>query len=108
MKLLYLPALAAGLEPDLRSFHPHVTVARCRDVSPEVIRPFLKAHAAFDAGLIHVESFLPELERAHAGRFRLHSRIYGPGCVPLKSRWLLDAHRVNYRLSGRSLRRLGA
>jgi 2'-5' RNA ligase len=49
--------LAAGLEPDLRSFHPHVTLARCRDVSPETIRPFLKAHASFDAGLIHVESF---------------------------------------------------
>lgn len=50
-------ALAAGLEPDLRSFHPHVTVARCRDVSPEAIRPFLKAHTGFDAGMIHVESF---------------------------------------------------
>ncbi|HYJ06449.1 MAG TPA: RNA 2',3'-cyclic phosphodiesterase [Chthoniobacterales bacterium] len=50
-------ALSAGLEPDLRSFHPHVTVARCRDVSPEAIRPFLKAHAAFDAGMIHVEAF---------------------------------------------------
>ena len=50
-------ALGAGLEPDLRSFHPHVTVARCREVSPEAIRPFLKAHSAFDAGLIHVESF---------------------------------------------------
>src|SRR5881394_1662746 len=50
-------ALAAGLEPDLRSFHPHVTLARCRDVSPQTIRPFLKSHAAFDAGRIHVESF---------------------------------------------------
>ena len=50
-------ALAAGLEPDLRSFHPHVTVARCRDVSPETIRPFLKTHSGFDAGMIHVESF---------------------------------------------------
>jgi 2'-5' RNA ligase len=50
-------ALAAGLEPDLRSFHPHITIARCRDVSSETIRPFLKAHAAFDAGMIHVESF---------------------------------------------------
>jgi 2'-5' RNA ligase len=49
--------LAAGLEPDLRSFHPHVTLARCRDVSPQTIRPFLKSHAEFDAGLIHVESF---------------------------------------------------
>jgi len=47
-------ALAAGLEPDPRSFHSHVTIARCRDVSPETIRPFLKALAPFDAGMIHV------------------------------------------------------
>ena len=50
-------ALAAGLAPDLRSFHPHITFARCRDVSAETIRPFLKEHADFDAGMIRVESF---------------------------------------------------
>jgi 2'-5' RNA ligase len=50
-------ALQAGLEPDLRSFHPHITLARCRDVSAESVRPFLRAHAAFDAGMIRVESF---------------------------------------------------
>lgn len=50
-------ALQAGLEPDLRSFHPHVTLARCRDVSAESVRPFLRTHSAFDAGMIHVESF---------------------------------------------------
>jgi 2'-5' RNA ligase len=50
-------ALQAGLEPELRSFHPHITLARCRDVSMESVRPFLKTHAALDAGLIHVESF---------------------------------------------------
>jgi 2'-5' RNA ligase len=50
-------ALAARLEPDLRSFHPHITIARCRDVSSETIRSFLKTHAGFDAGMIHVESF---------------------------------------------------
>ena len=49
--------LAAGLEPDLRAWHPHITFARCRDVSAESVRPFLKAHADFDAGLIRVESF---------------------------------------------------
>ena len=49
--------LAVGFEPDLRSFHPHITLARCRDVSPQTIRPFLKSHANFDAGLTHVESF---------------------------------------------------
>ena len=50
-------AIRAGLEPDLRSFHPHVTLALCRDVSPESVRPFLRAHTAFDAGMIHAESF---------------------------------------------------
>jgi 2'-5' RNA ligase len=50
-------AIHAGLEPDLRSFHPHITIARCRDVSAESMRPFLRKHAALDAGMIHVESF---------------------------------------------------
>jgi 2'-5' RNA ligase len=50
-------ALAVGLEPDLRPWHPHITLARCREVSAESVRPFLKAHADFDAGMIHVESF---------------------------------------------------
>ena len=50
-------ALGAGLEPDLRSFHPHITLARCREVSEESVRPFLRSHASFDAGIIHVESF---------------------------------------------------
>jgi 2'-5' RNA ligase len=50
-------ALTAELEPELRPFHPHITLARCRDVSAQAIRPFLKAHADFDAGIIHVESF---------------------------------------------------
>jgi 2'-5' RNA ligase len=50
-------AIRAGLEPDLRSFHPHITLARCWNVFAESVRPFLKTHAAFDAGIIHVESF---------------------------------------------------
>lgn len=50
-------ALAAGLQPELRAWHPHITFARCRDISSESVRPFLKAHADFDAGLIRVESF---------------------------------------------------
>jgi len=50
-------ALAAGLEPELRSWHPHVTLARCRDVSRQAIQPFLRQTAEFDAGLIKVEQF---------------------------------------------------
>ena len=50
-------ALGAGLQPDLRAWHPHFTFARCRDVSAEAARAFLKANAAFDAGMTRVESF---------------------------------------------------
>ena len=50
-------ALAAGLEADLRSWHPHLTLARCQDVSSESIRPFLRRRSDFDAGLVQVDSF---------------------------------------------------
>jgi len=61
--------LAAGLEPDLRAFHPHVTLARCRDVS----------HAAFDAGMIHVESFcLNSSELTPAGSVYARELIVSP------------------------------
>jgi 2'-5' RNA ligase len=50
-------AIAAGLEPDLRPFHPHITIARCRDVAPQLIRNFLKSNADLNAGMIRVDSF---------------------------------------------------
>jgi RNA 2',3'-cyclic 3'-phosphodiesterase len=50
-------ALGAGLEPELRPWHPHITIARCRDVAPQTLREFLKANAEFDAGMIRVEDF---------------------------------------------------
>ena len=50
-------ALAVGLEPDLRPFHPHITLARCRDVSSQAMRKFLQANVNLDAGMVHVESF---------------------------------------------------
>ena len=59
-------ALGAGLEPDLRSFHPHITLARCKDISAEAIRRFLKANVAYDGGLNRIESF------------GLFSSIHGP------------------------------
>jgi RNA 2',3'-cyclic 3'-phosphodiesterase len=48
-------ALGAGIEADLRAFHPHVTIARCRDVSVQSLKPFLRKHAELDAGMIHVQ-----------------------------------------------------
>ena len=50
-------ALAVGLEPELRPWHPHITIARCRDVAPQSLRSFLKANADLDAGLIRVDAF---------------------------------------------------
>lgn len=50
-------ALGAGLEPELRPWHPHITIARCRDVSAQSLRKFLHTNAEFDAGMIHVENF---------------------------------------------------
>ena len=50
-------ALGAGLEPELRPWHPHITIARCKDVSAQSLRKFVQANAEFDAGMIHVEAF---------------------------------------------------
>ena len=50
-------ALAAGIEPELRPWHPHITIARCRDVSAQTLRKFLQSNAEFDAGMIRVEVF---------------------------------------------------
>ena len=50
-------ALAVGIEPELRLWHPHITIARCRDVSTQTLRKFLQANAEFDVGMIRVEEF---------------------------------------------------
>jgi 2'-5' RNA ligase len=50
-------ALAAGIEPELRPWHPHITIARCRDVAPQSIRTFLQSNLDLDAGMIRVEAF---------------------------------------------------
>ena len=66
-------ALAVGIEPELRPWHPHITIARCRDVSAQSLRKFLQSNAEFDAGIIHVEAFHLYLSKlAPAGP--LHTR----------------------------------
>ena len=50
-------ALAVGIEPELRPWHPHITIARCRDVSAQTLRKFLQLNAEFDVGMIRVDAF---------------------------------------------------
>jgi len=50
-------ALAVGIEPELRPWHPHITIARCRDVSAQSLRKFLQSNEDLDAGMIRVEAF---------------------------------------------------
>jgi RNA 2',3'-cyclic 3'-phosphodiesterase len=50
-------ALAAGLEPELGPWHPHITLARCHHSSAANARPFLKKVSDFDAGMIRVDAF---------------------------------------------------
>jgi RNA 2',3'-cyclic 3'-phosphodiesterase len=49
--------LHAGLAADLRPFHPHVTVARCRDVRAESLRPFLRKYEQTEFGLFEATCF---------------------------------------------------
>ena len=50
--------LRAGLEPDLKPFHPHITVGRMRDVSCAMLKSFLRLHAETEFGLWKVTGFV--------------------------------------------------
>ena len=50
-------ALAAGIEADLRPWHPHITLARCQNVSAQALRSFLHSKKEFDGGLIPIDAF---------------------------------------------------
>ncbi len=50
-------ALGVGIEPELRPWHPHITLARCRGVPGGALRKFLKSNTEFDAGMFRVEAF---------------------------------------------------
>jgi RNA 2',3'-cyclic 3'-phosphodiesterase len=59
-------ALAAGSEPDLRPWRPHITLARCQDVSAQSLHRFLRALADFDGGLVPINSFQLKSSRLSA------------------------------------------
>lgn len=45
-----------GYEPDKRVLHPHLTLARCRDASREVVKAWEKRHAGFEAAPFEVNA----------------------------------------------------
>jgi 2'-5' RNA ligase len=49
--------LRAGLEPDLRPFHPHVTLGRARNVSRHDLKAFLRKFEQTEFDLVHVTGF---------------------------------------------------
>ncbi|SRR6266480_5912362 len=72
-------ALQCGLDPALRPFHPHVTIARCRDVLEGALRKFLKANVDLDLGMFRVDSFhLYSSELTPAGP--IHTRELSVHC----------------------------
>lgn len=56
-KRVHEAALAAGLQLELRPWHPHITIARCRDVASQALRKFLQSNEDLDAGVIRVDAF---------------------------------------------------
>lgn len=49
--------LRVGLEADLRPFHPHVTVARAKGISRQMLQPFLRRHRETNFDLFAVNGF---------------------------------------------------
>lgn len=49
--------LATGLTVDLRTFHPHVTVARCTDQSAPAVAHWVHVHREFTAPPFRVDGF---------------------------------------------------
>jgi 2'-5' RNA ligase len=49
--------LYAGLEPSLKSFHPHVTIGRAKGISRQALQPFIRRHAETEFGLVKVTGF---------------------------------------------------
>jgi 2'-5' RNA ligase len=49
--------LHAGLEPDLKPFHPHITLGRARGVSSTALKPFLRTYRNSEFDFWKVTSF---------------------------------------------------
>jgi 2'-5' RNA ligase len=70
-----------GLEPERRRYHPHVTLARCKNASQDSVNAFIAFHGGFDLPMIAVDRFY--LFSSRMGR---SGSVYATEAVyPLKS-----------------------
>jgi RNA 2',3'-cyclic 3'-phosphodiesterase len=49
--------IQVGLEPDLKPFHPHITIGRAKGISRQALQPFLRKHAETNFGMFEVKGF---------------------------------------------------
>jgi 2'-5' RNA ligase len=49
--------LAAGVDLDVRTFQPHVTLARCREEASGAATTWIRRHAEFEGGAFRASSF---------------------------------------------------
>jgi RNA 2',3'-cyclic 3'-phosphodiesterase len=49
--------LHAGLEPDLKPFHPHITIGRAKGISREALQPFVRRYAETTFDMFEVTGF---------------------------------------------------
>ncbi len=75
-------ALAANIEPDLRPWHPHITLARCRGVSPQAVLKFVRESETLDAGMFPVDHFTLFSSRVSSAGSVYTSELVVPGRVP--------------------------
>ncbi len=69
----------SGFPTRERNFHPHVTLARCKDIGPTQIRDFLETRAMFRADLFSVQTITLFESLLGSG-----SPVYRPVCkMPL-------------------------
>lgn len=66
----------AGLAPEGRKFHPHITLARCKNVREELAAEFVATYEGFDLPAIPVDAFT--LYSSHMGR---SGAVYTPEAV---------------------------
>ncbi|MBN1602990.1 MAG: RNA 2',3'-cyclic phosphodiesterase [Chitinispirillaceae bacterium] len=60
----------SGLEPELRKFHPHITVARLNNPHKEKVAEFIISNALFMTEQFEVSEF--HLYRSHTGKYTSH------------------------------------